>query len=417
MSTRWFGENTNSIMTEKNIWIISEIYYPVKTSTGYYITTIAEYLASKGLNVNVITTNAIYNDGEKSSSLNFENIKGVNVFRLNVANTDKNNLFKRFFRLLIISLRLFYCALKKVHRKDEVFIVTNPAFLLLLMPLLKFFKNINYSVLTHDIFPENLKAIGKISGKSMFYKLSKFFFDKSYSSAKYCISIGRDMNIVLSNKVRKKSCEIKYIPSWSEIDEVFPIDKEATKLFQQLSNQLSGKLVFQFAGNLGNAQGIENLLAAIELCNNPDIHFLFIGGGAKYSMIKSFSETHSNVTLLTFRDRSEQNDFLNTCDISIITLADGMLGLGVPSKSYNIMASGKPILIIADEGSEISLCVREYDLGWVVTPNTPKALSDAFEKCYIDKNNLFKKKIMARKVAEEVFAKEIVLEHYYNLFK
>lgn len=404
-------------MTEKKIWIISEIYFPVKTATGYYITTIAEYLASKGLNVNVITTNAICNEGEVSSKLRYEKIKGVNVFRLSVGNIDKNNYFKRFFRLLSITIRLFFDALRRVHRNDEILIVTNPAFLMLLMPIFKILKKVDYSILVHDIFPENLKAIGKISDKSLLYKMLTRIFNQAYSSAKTCISIGRDMNLVLLEKVTSSNCNIKYIPSWSEIDNVFPVIKENTKLYQELNNQLNGKFVFQFAGNFGNAQGIDNLLAAIKLCNNPYIHFLFIGGGAKYSLIENFSRKHTNVTLLKFRDRSDQNDFLNACDVSIATLADGMLGLGVPSKSYNIMAAGKPIIIIADDQSEISLCVKEYNIGWNVSPNQPEALADVFEKCYYNKMEVLEKGINARKVAEKVFAKEILLEKYYNIFK
>ena len=41
----------------KKCWIISEYAYPVVVTTGYYVTEIAEYIASKGLEVGVITTN------------------------------------------------------------------------------------------------------------------------------------------------------------------------------------------------------------------------------------------------------------------------------------------------------------------------------------------------------------------------
>ena len=42
-----------------------------------------------------------------------------------------------------------------------------------------------------------------------------------------------------------------------------------------------------------------------------------------------------------------------------------MLGLGVPSKAYNILAAGKPILFIGDPRSEIARMVTEADVGWV----------------------------------------------------
>ena len=56
-------------MPPKRLWIISEIYYPVKTSTGYYVTEIAEYLAAKGIEVHVICTTSTYNTGKKKHSI------------------------------------------------------------------------------------------------------------------------------------------------------------------------------------------------------------------------------------------------------------------------------------------------------------------------------------------------------------
>ena len=109
---------------------------------------------------------------------------------------------------------------------------------------------------------------------------------------------------------------------------VFPMDKAGTRICSSL--RLQDRFVFQFAGNLGYAQGIDNLLEAIGLIKNDNIHFLFIGDGAKAGDIVSYMKkgTHKNVSLLGFQDRANQNDFLNACDIGIVTLSDGMYGLG-----------------------------------------------------------------------------------------
>ena len=65
-----------------------------------------------------------------------------------------------------------------------------------------------------------------------------------------------------------------------------------------------------------------------------------------------------------------------------------MYGLGVPSKSYNIMASGKPMLFIGDRQSEIALCIEEYSLGWVVEPDNPKMLARMIEHIYSNRTCL-----------------------------
>ena len=176
------------------------------------------------------------------------------------------------------------------------------------------------------------------------------------------------------------------------------------------------KFIFQFAGNLGHAQGLDNILNAISLVENPNLHFVFIGGGAKYETIKKFASVRNNVTLSGFQPRSMQNDFLNACDVSIVTLSDGMYGLGVPSKSYNIMAAGKPILMVGEADSEIALCIKEFNLGWIVEPNNPSALKDIFESVYESRDQLSSFRSNARCVADTVFAKEIILDKYYQLF-
>lgn len=77
------------------IWIVSEIYYPVKTSTGYYVTEIAEYLAKKGLDVHVICTASTYNAGEVQASLNEEVYKNVKIHRIQVPLLDINPISQK----------------------------------------------------------------------------------------------------------------------------------------------------------------------------------------------------------------------------------------------------------------------------------------------------------------------------------
>lgn len=402
-------------MSVKKLWIISEIYYPVKTSTGYYVTEIAEYLAKKGIDVHVICTGATYNEGECSTLLKEETHKGVKIHRVIIANIDKNNFFKRCLRLFLSSFCIFFKILSSVKRGDDLLVVTNPAFLILMMPYVAWQKKIDYTILVHDIFPENLVAIKKLSSSSFAYKLLKRIFDKAYSKACLCISLGRDMNEILASKIHTDTA-ILQIPIWSENEDVYPLDKNETALCNELS--LKEKFIFQFAGNLGHAQGIDNLLDAVRMIDNRNIHFLFIGGGARSSEIASFirNNENGNVSLIGFQDRSRQNDFLNSCDVGIVTLSDGMYGLGVPSKSYNIMAAGKPILYVGDARSEIALCIDEFHLGWVVEPNNPCALKNMIELIYSNRNNLSSIRDNARTVAEGPFAKKNILERYFKLY-
>lgn len=396
----------------KRIWIVSEYYYPIVTSTGYYITEIAEYLASRGMDVNVICTGSRYNETDTYVVTEYEEHNGVKIHRAIVKEIDKNNFVKRSIRLLFASGALIKKIVTLVKKDDELLVVTNPAFLLLAMPGISKIKGISYTLLAHDIFPENLAAIKKIRTQSFGYKALKFLFDKAYSNSLKCISIGRDMSVIISDKTKGKT-PIELIPNWSDNDKVSCIAKEDTKLYKELD---TSDFIFQFAGNIGHAQGIDNILKAIGLTKKLGIKFLFIGGGAKADNVKQYSQTHNNVISLGFRDRSEQNDFLNMCDVAIVTLSDGMYGLGVPSKSYNIMATGKPILFIGEPESEIALCIKEYGIGWIVEPDNPEALAQMFENIYSERSHLDEFAKNSRRLADGVFSKENILNKYYILF-
>ena len=404
-----------SMIVKGNFWIVSEFYFPVKTSTGYYVTQIAEFL-SKNNSVNVITTAAAYNKQNQSSFTKNEFINGVKVRRAKSVNLNKDIFSLRVLRLLISSFQLFFILLQSVKKNEQILVVTNPAFLILFMPFLKMFRNVDYCILVHDIFPENLVAIGKLKNTSLVYRIAKTAFDRAYSKAKNSIVVGRDMKRVLVSK-GVDSSKVVVIPNWSDTNEVKPMHKSETRLMDKFHFQ--DKFIFQFAGNLGHAQGLDNIIEAIKLVTNETLHFLFIGAGAKEAEIKDLQSNSrlDNVTHIGFQDRKNQNDFLNACDVSLVTLNQGMLGLGVPSKSYNIMATGKPILVIADRDSEISQCVNEYKIGWIAQPDNPVMLAHLFEQIF-EEYFLGNKKTIGnpRNIALNHFSKELILNRYQDLF-
>ena len=397
-------------------WLVSEYYYPVVVTTGYYVTEIAEYLAAKGLDVGVITSNNTYYNSDVSSSLEKEHYHGVGIYRKVHKQINKDDNIKRVLRLLSLSFSFFWMSLRRIKKGEHVIILTNPAFFLLFMPIVRFFTGCKYHILVHDIFPENLSSLGKVNQKGLIYRLLKEIFDKAYSKADSLISIGQDMSSVLESKTRGGT-PVELITNWADVDEVTPMAKEDTETYNGIKEFAEGRVLFQFAGNLGKAQGLDNLMKAISNVESDDARFLFVGAGAKLEDINAFAKHNEKTISLGFVSRSKQNDFLNACDIGIVTLADGMYGLGVPSKSYNIMATGRPILYIGEEDSEIAICIKKYDIGWVVRPDDPIALKEQIETILKERDTLEQKGLKARKVAEEVFGKNVVLEQYYQYIK
>lgn len=394
--------------SKSKIWIITEYYSPELVSTGYCMTGIAEFL-SKSNDVSVICAS--------KSKFKNEKINNVNIYRISSPNLDKNKIIQRTIKYLILSFKFFFQILFKVRKGDKILAVTNPAFLPIFVAIIRKLKRVQFLLLVHDLFPENLIATRLMKDNTIGYKFLKHIFRRTYICADHIIVIGRDMEVLIRKKIEPYEVPISIITNWADTGTVFPRPKQDIDIL--IRNFLANKFVVLFAGNLGRAQGIDFILNCAELINDQDIHFLFIGNGTEEELIKkhiSLSKT-KNVTWLESMPRSKQCDFLNACDIALITLREGYVGLGVPSKTYNILAAGKPLLLISDAGSEVELMIKEANIGFFVDVNRTDLFMEVIRKAKDDKDALIAKGINSRKLAEEVYAKEVVLSRFNKVLE
>lgn len=400
-----------------NLWIATELFYPEQTSTSFILTKIANRLSEK-YSVKVVCGQPVYDKNIKATSHFTLNSK-VSVHKIKGLDGNKNSLFFRTLRFVFLSLSMFFYLLKNAKKGEKVLIVTNPAPLVLLIAILKKIKNIELIILVHDVFPENTIPAGILKSDSLIYKFIKRIFDKAYSSADKLIVLGRDMQQVIENKIRKctKISKVYIIENWGDINEIYPLPKE--KVFDGAS-PLNSKIVFQYAGNMGRVQGLLELLEIIGNVNNEKLAFYFVGEGAVKKTMVDYVQTHQlkNVYFDGSYSREDQLSVLNKADVAFVSLAEGMFGLGVPSKAYNILASGKPILYIGEENSEIDLLVKEKGIGYSFRHYEKEELirffNDFDEKIAED---LEQKKKNARKTAEENFSEEIILNKFYYIIQ
>lgn len=92
-----------------------------------------------------------------------------------------------------------------------------------------------------------------------------------------------------------------------------------------------------------------------------------------------------------------------------------MTGAGVPSRLYNIMSAGKPIIAITGHGSEAEFVVREEGVGWFVEAGRPKQLVDAVLEAESNPKKLLYMGTLARSVAVEKYSRGKVINEYCKL--
>ena len=384
----------------KKLWIFTELFYPEETSTAFILTKIANKLATKYDVVNIVCANEVKNKGNISSGF----LPNLNIKRFNKIFNDKNSLIIRSLGFIELTIKFFFILLFKVKNNDKVFLVTNPAPLVLIVSLLKKLKKFEVVLLVHDVFPENTLSANIFKNEnSVYYKFLKFIFDKSYQNMSKIIVLGRDMKNIVEQKIKlKKTTEVVIIENWGENHKIYPkIRKD------------NDTIVFQYAGNIGRVQGLHFLFNVISEIKNNKLIFEIIGNGAEKNNLIELAEKYQlkNVYFYDSYTRDEQNEIINRADIAIVTLSKGMYGLGVPSKFYNILTAGKPVLYIGEENTEIHKVMSGCDIGYFFKPDEKANLLKFFET--IEKDDSFiKKGENARDLLLNNYTEEIILEKY-----
>jgi glycosyltransferase involved in cell wall biosynthesis len=400
---------------QPRIWVVSELYFPEETSTGHFITGIAEGLAA----THPVSTLCGYPSYslQLAESPAFEIRSRVRIHRCWATRLSRHNLFFRLINVLTFATSIFLAALMQVRRRDVVIVVTNPPILPFIVGLACRVKSAIPVLLVHDVYPNILVSTGMLTDTSTLKRLLGSAYASLMKAFRRIVVIGRDMIELLSRQYPACAERLCIIPNWADTSEVVPRDKEDTVLGSRL--QLAGRLVVQYSGNMGRTHGLEDICKAAQMLQSqaPEILFLLIGSGAKHSMVKNLQiDAHlSNVVQLDRVERGQLADSLSACDVAIIAFIKGMSGLSVPSRMYNIMASGRPILAVADADSELARVVREENIGWVIEPGRPDLLVEALCKIRQSLPLLREMGVRARKVCEAKYTRQQVIERFNGL--
>lgn len=396
---------------DNTLWVLTEVYYPEEISTGYYLTSIAEGIAASRT-VKVITGQPKHmSRGQRAPKKEVRN--GVKIFRAWGTTLDKNVMAFRLINMLTIGLSVFFHSLLHFRKGDRVLVCTAPPSLPVTTTLATLIKGANLTLLVQDSYPEILIAVGAVKRESAFVSFVNLVNRWVYKYAANIIVMGRDMNELFARKTAGLDVPIITIPNWADLESIHPTPRESNPLLDELG--IADKFVFMYAGNIGHPTDVESIIAAAEkLRDRTEFHFVFIGAGVKKKWLDETVEKKKldNVTILDYRPRAEQNVFLNACDVGLVALIKGMWGTAMPSRTYNIMAAGKPVLALTEEESELARVIEEDGIGIFVEPGDADALAAAILDLYGSREELDKMGKRARDAAIAKYSLATAVEAY-----
>ncbi|MBM4056165.1 MAG: glycosyltransferase family 4 protein [Planctomycetes bacterium] len=244
------------------------------------------------------------------------------------------------------------------YRDADLFLVTNPPFTAFI-PL--FCKN-PFSILVYDIYPNAIAASGLLKMESFPVRLWTKVNKNVFKRAKKIFTISDGMKKEI--KAYADESKIEVIPLWIDDEKVMPINKRNNVFIKE--QKLQEKFVVLYSGNLGFTHDVEVVIDIAErFIDYNEIYFLIIGKGEKRDMLESRIKNKKlkNCRLLPWQSAEMLPYTISSADIAVVTLSSFASTLSVPSKTFNYLSVGAPLLCVAEKSSELATLVNRYKVG------------------------------------------------------
>lgn len=298
---------------------------------------------------------------------------GVRVTRVPSTAFSRRTLVGR--GLNYVTFTFFSLARACLSRKPDVVVtMTDPPIIGVIGVLTAVRFRRPFVQLCHDLYPDIAVALGKLRNP-VIVRIWRALNRLVRGRADTLVVVGRDMREKLAQE-GVDPAKLVFIPTWANLQTVKRADIE------RIRERMAWNDVFivMHAGNMGLPQNLGTLIDAAErLRSYNDIAIVFLGdGGAKAELVRTVQQRGlSNVVFVPYRPKEEAQALMAAADVHVISLVPGLWGCATPSKTYGIMATGRPFIAAVDPGSEPARIVEEFGCGLHVPPSDPRALADA----------------------------------------
>ncbi len=269
---------------------------------------------------------------------------------------NRSSNLTRLWSWIIGSLQILIKVVSK-YRQWHLFIVSNPP-TAALIPLV--LKN-PFSLLIFDIFPDVLSELKYSRPDSFVIRVWEELNRKIYPRAVRIFTITEGMGEVLKKYSGNNRVSIVHL--WTDNNFLRPVDPENNHFV--ISHCLKDKFVVFYSGNIGLASEVDVLVDVASRMKQKNIVFLIIGEGAKKEpMVRRVRELGlNNVIMLPYQPVSELPFSFSSAQLAVVVLGKGETKLAVPSKLYNYLSVGAPLLCLSSSGSELQRLVETYQCG------------------------------------------------------
>jgi colanic acid biosynthesis glycosyl transferase WcaI len=348
--------------------IVSQHYPPDPSTTAAIMSEIAEHLARQHLVLVLSGTPGSLTGGCAPCRPAVVEIKN----RI----PAKAALIRRAAAEAAFTVRAFVALLMRSRRGDAVITVTAPFMLPYAVAVAARLRGARSVLIMHDLYPDVLVMSGLLKKSSVVASAIRGLNALMFRMLDVVITIGRDTEPLLLRYRGVTQDKMRFIPNWATLaPAVRPV--EAGNPYRR---GLSNRFVVGLSGNLGFTHDPEIVFEAARLLrDDPDIHFLLSGWGVGFERLRQlqFETRLANVTLVDRVEAEQLEQFLSSANVWLIPYRKDVAGVSVPSRFYNLLAVGRPVILVSEPEAEAALTVMENNLGWLVRPGRTEDLAKA----------------------------------------
>ncbi|MFK7917232.1 MAG: glycosyltransferase family 4 protein [Ilumatobacter sp.] len=368
--------------------VICPHFAPDNAPTGTVMTRIVDELADLGHTVHVVTSlpwyrNHAIEDEWAGSWVRSETTQWGSITRVNpFPGDDKSNLVRRALGFLGYSVLAGLQGLRVAgwfRRADAVIAMSPPLTLGLTGRIVATLRRAPLVFNIQDVFPDAAIETGAISNRIVIAAAS-WLERVSYRCSDAVTVLSSDLGDNVRAKLPERlASRVHEIPNFVDTVAIAPMNR-LTGYRRELG--LGEGPVVLYGGNVGFSQSLDLVLGAARAL--PEVQFLINGDGAARSTLETEAAALANVTFRGYIAAERLSELLATGDIHVVPLKSGLGRVSVPSKTYSILAAGRPVLAAIDPGTAVPQILAEADAGIAVDPDDLEAFIGGLRRLLAD---------------------------------
>ncbi len=265
-----------------------------------------------------------------------------------------------------------------------------------------------------DVFPDVAIELGAITDPRLI-RATRWLERASYRAADAITVLSEDLRQNVAGKLPEgHSSKVRVIPNFVDTQAIQPRPR-LTPYRAELG--IGPETVVMYAGNVGFSQSLElMILAARELADDAGVVFVINGGGSAREELRRQAGDLPNVRFAPYQPKARLAEVLASGDIHVVPLRRGLATSSVPSKTYSILAAGRPLLASIDAGTEVAALVARASCGLSVAPEDPTAFVGALRRLLADPGSAEAMGARGRAFVERWVSPGAVAAAYESLF-